>query len=145
MRDLPLNGLRVLATILDSGGVRAAARSLNLSPSVVHRHLRDLEARVGTPLAERTGSRLAFTPAGRRLGGIASETLGTLAVAVDATREERRPNEVVIATTESFALNWLVPRLARFEAADLEKASSVSPGRPPVGGQWAYGSRGPRR
>jgi DNA-binding transcriptional LysR family regulator len=115
MRDLPLNGLRVLAALLEAGGVRAAGRALQLSPSVVHRHLRELEARIGTPLTERTGNRLRFTAAGQRLGRIAAETLGELAVGVEAAREDRRPNEVVIATTESFAANWLLPRLARFE------------------------------
>jgi LysR family glycine cleavage system transcriptional activator len=30
--------------------------------------------------------------------------------------EDRRPNHVVIATTESFALTWLLPRLVRFHA-----------------------------
>jgi LysR family glycine cleavage system transcriptional activator len=117
MRDLPLNGLRVLAATLEAGGVRAAARYLALSPSVVHRHLRDLELRIGVPLLERGGGKLRFTAAGQRLGRIAAETIGELAVGVEATREDRRPNEVVIATTESFAATWLLPRLARLEAA----------------------------
>jgi LysR family glycine cleavage system transcriptional activator len=117
MRDLPLNGLRVLASVLESGGIRAAARALSLSPSVVHRHLRELEARVGTPLVERSGNRLRFTAAGQRLGRVSAEALGELAVAVDSTIEDRRPNELVVATTESFAANWLLPRLARFPAA----------------------------
>lgn len=117
MRDLPLNGLRVLAALLEAGGVRAAARLLRLSPSVVHRHLRELEARIGAPLTERSGNRLTFTAAGQRLGRIAAETIGELAIGVEAAREDRRPNEVVVATTESFATNWLLPRLARFEAA----------------------------
>ena len=118
MRELPLNGLRVLAATLEAGGVRAASRFLQLSPSVVHRHLRELEARIGVPLIERGGGRkLRFTAAGQRLGRIAAETLGELAVGVEATIEDRRPNEVVIATTESFAGKWLLPRLARFDAA----------------------------
>ena len=125
VKDLPLNGLRVLAAVLDTGGVRAAGRMLSLSPSVVHRHLRELEGRIGTSLAERTGGRLRFTEAGRRLGRIASDAFGTLTIAVDSTREERRPNEVVIATTESLALNWLVPRLATFTSAQGRYTISV--------------------
>jgi LysR family transcriptional regulator, glycine cleavage system transcriptional activator len=114
MRDLPLNGLRVLSAILESGGIRPAARALSLSPSVIHRHLRELEARIGVPLVERGPGKLRFTAAGQRLGRVATETLGELAVAVESSREDRRPNEVVIATTESLARNWLLPRLARF-------------------------------
>ena len=115
MLDLPLNGLRVLAAILETGGIRAAARFLGLSPSVVHRHLRELEARIGVDLVERGRGKLHFTAIGQRLGRIASQTLGELAVGVDAAREDRRPNEVIIATTESFASTWLLPRLAQFE------------------------------
>lgn len=117
MRDLPLNGLRVLAATLEAGGVRAASRFLQLSPSVVHRHLRELEARIGVELVERGGGKLRFTAAGQRLGRLAAETLSELAVGVEATSEDRRPNEVVVATTESFAGRWLLPRLARFDAA----------------------------
>lgn len=117
MLDLPLNGLRVLAAVLETGGIRAAARFLGLSPSVVHRHLRELEARIGVDLVERGRVKLRFTATGQRLGRIAAQTLGELAVGVDAAREDRRPNEVVIATTESFAATWLLPRLAQFERA----------------------------
>ena len=117
MLDLPLNGLRVLAAIVETGGIRAAARYLGLSPSVVHRHLRELEARIGVVLVERGKGKLRFTAAGQRLGHISAQSLGELAVGVDAAREDRRPNEVVIATTESFAATWLLPRLAQFEGA----------------------------
>lgn len=117
MLDLPLNGLRVLAAVLETGGIRAAARFLGLSPSVVHRHLRELEVRIGVELVERGRGKLRFTATGQRLGRIASQTLGELAVGVDAAREDRRPNEVTIATTESFASTWLLPRLAQFESA----------------------------
>src|SRR4029450_8639361 len=102
MRELPLNGLRVLAATLEAGGVRAASRFLQLSPSVVHRHLRELEARIGVPLIERgSGRKLRFTAAGQRLGRIAAETLGELAVAVEATIEDRRADDTVIRTTRT--------------------------------------------
>ncbi|MBA3668107.1 MAG: LysR family transcriptional regulator [Sphingomonas sp.] len=129
MRNLPLNGLRVLAATLEAGGIRAAARLLGLSPSVVHRHMRELEARIGVSLVERGGGRLRFTPAGQRLGRIAAQTLGELAVGVEATREDRRPNEVVISTTESFAELWLLPRLAAFTEARGRFAVSIKTGQ----------------
>ena len=114
MRDLPLNGLRVLTAIYEAGGVRPAARAMGLSASVVHRHLRELEVRLGATLVEHGRSKVQFTAAGERLAKAASASLGDLAVAVEAVREDRRANHVLIATTESFASTWLLPRLAAF-------------------------------
>lgn len=114
MRDLPLNGLRVLTAIYEAGGVRPAARVMGLSPSVVHRHLRELEMRIGATLVEHGRSKVQFTAAGERLAKAASASLGDLAAAVEAIREDRRANHVLIATTESFAATWLLPRLAAF-------------------------------
>ena len=112
MRDLPLNGLRILTAIYESGGVRPASRTLGISASVVHRHLRELEVRLGAILIEHGRSRVRFTAAGERLAQAASASLGDLAAAVEAIREDRRANHVLISTTESFASTWLVPRLA---------------------------------
>jgi LysR family glycine cleavage system transcriptional activator len=114
MRDLPLNGLRVLTTIYEAGGVRPAARAMGISASVVHRHLRELEVRLGATLVEHGRSRVQFTAAGERLAKAGSASLGDLAGAVEAIREDRRANHVLIATTESFASTWLLPRLSAF-------------------------------
>jgi DNA-binding transcriptional LysR family regulator len=62
-----LRALAVFARVADLGSFRAAARVLGLSPSVVSHHLRELEARLATPLLYRTTRRLALTPAGERL------------------------------------------------------------------------------
>jgi DNA-binding transcriptional LysR family regulator len=62
-----LRALAVFARVADLGSFREAARVLELSPSVVSHHVRELETRVATPLLHRTTRRLALTPAGERL------------------------------------------------------------------------------
>lgn len=113
MRDLPLNALRALAAVYETGGVRPAARALQVSHSAVSRHLRELEAWIGLPLVEsREGGRaLAFTPQGEALGRAGLASLRELERAVAALRESRRANAVTISTTPSFAARWLLPRL----------------------------------
>jgi LysR family glycine cleavage system transcriptional activator len=119
MRDLPLVALRAFACVYDTGGVRPAARLLQVSHSSVSRHLRELEAWLGTALLrERSGpGRLVFTPQGEALGKAALASLGDLALAVEGVRERRRANAVTIATSPSVAARWLLPRLHDLNAA----------------------------
>jgi LysR family glycine cleavage system transcriptional activator len=118
MKELPLNALRAFAAVYDRGGLRPAARALEISHSSVSRHLRELEHWLGVPLVERQAQRraLSFTPQGEALGQASLDALGKLSSAVAALREARRGNAVSLATTPSFAANWLFPRLADIEA-----------------------------
>ena len=113
MRDLPLNALRAFAAVYETGGVRPAARALEITHSSVSRHVRELEAWVGLALIEpQEGTRtLRFTAQGEALGRAALHSLRDLARAVSAVREQRRGNAVMITTTPSFAARWLLPRL----------------------------------
>ena len=113
MRDLPLNSLRAFAAVYDTGGVRPAARALEITHSSVSRHVRELEAWIGLALIEpRDGARaLRFTAQGEALGRAALRSLCDLDGAVAALRERRRGNAVTVATTPSFAARWLLPRL----------------------------------
>ena len=117
MRDLPLNALRAFSVVYETGGIRPAARALQVTHSAVSRHLRELEAWLGLPLLrKREGARsLAFTPQGESLGRAGLASLRALEGAVAALRESRRANAVVVTTTLSFAARWLLPRLPGFE------------------------------
>ena len=117
MRNLPLNALRAFAAVYETGGIRPAARSLQVAHSSVSRHVRELEGWIGLALIRsRDGTRsLAFTPQGEALGRAALASLRELEGAVAALRESRRGNAVTISTTPSFAARWLLPRLAAFE------------------------------
>lgn len=119
MRDLPLNALRAFAAVYNSGGIRPAARQLEITHSSISRHLRELETWLGVALFEsREGQRLlSFSPAGEALGRAALSSLRDLESAVASLREQRRGNAVTIETTPSFAARWLLPRLPLLEAA----------------------------
>lgn len=118
MRDLPLTLLRALAAVYDTGGIRPAGRRLGVQHSAVSRALRDLEAWLETPLFDkRDGQRaLAFTAEGAALGKAALAALAELENAVQKTREGSNANSVTIATTPSFAMRWLLPRIPMLTA-----------------------------
>ena len=116
--NLPLTMLRAFATVYETGGVRSAARRLNITHSAVSRHLKELEAWLGTPLLLRKEGRrtLTFSPEGQALGRVALSCLSELESAVAALRETKRRHSVTISTTPSFAARWLLPRLHSLEA-----------------------------
>lgn len=109
MSNLPMNALRVFGLVCETGGIRPAARALSITHSSVSRHVRELEGWLGTPLFE-PGSRV-LTPQGRLLGQAVLESLSKLDEAVAAIREQRHANSVVISTTASVAVRWLLPQL----------------------------------
>lgn len=116
MSQLPLNMIRAFAHVYDSGGVRPAARRLGIAHSAVSRHVSDLEAFLDVALIDRDASSrsIAFTPEGEKLGREAIKALDRLENTVQALRQTRRRNTVIVETTPSIAARWLFPRLGAF-------------------------------
>ncbi|MEM8730204.1 MAG: LysR substrate-binding domain-containing protein [Pseudomonadota bacterium] len=119
MRDIPLTLLRALAAVYETGGIRPAGRLLGIQHSAVSRALRDLGAWIETPLFEkRDGQRaLVFTAEGAALGQAALAAMRDMETAILKTREAASAHSVTIATTPSFAMRWLLPRLPRLSEA----------------------------
>jgi LysR family glycine cleavage system transcriptional activator len=127
MNDLPLNALRAFALVYEHRGVRAAARELRISHSALSRHLAELQSWIGGPLTLGPAGRrgLVFTPQGEALGRAALAGLREIERAAGAVREARSASSVVISTTASFAVRWLLPRLPRLEAREPALEVSV--------------------
>jgi len=64
---LDVRRLRLLRELAHLGTIAAVAEALAFSPSAVSQQLSVLEKEAGVPLLERTGRRVALTPAGRNL------------------------------------------------------------------------------
>jgi len=62
-----LKALAIFAELIKQGSFRAAAKSLNLSPSVVSYHINQLELNIGTALIYRTTRKLSLTHDGSEL------------------------------------------------------------------------------
>src|SRR5215469_13550184 len=82
--------LRLLLELTRRGTITAVADALAYTPSAVSQQLAALEREAGVPLLERTGRRVALTPAGTVLAGYAESVLAVLAeasAALAATRD----------------------------------------------------------
>ncbi len=62
-----LRQIAIFAKAVDHGSFRAAARALDISPSVVSHHISELEKRLGVALLYRSTRKLSVTEDGKRL------------------------------------------------------------------------------
>lgn len=114
-----LKALIAFETTLRLGSLTAAARALGATQPAISQRIRGLEGQVGLVLFERSGAGLAPTREALRYYDEIAPALKRL---TGATRELRararstRPR-VLIAANFGFAHLWLLPRLARLEAA----------------------------
>ena len=116
MRALPsLNGLRAFEAAARLGSFTAAGDELHVSPAAISRLVRLLEERTGTPLFERTANRLRLTPAGRTYQAGLTPLFDSLeALTARVTASSRAP-VLTIGVGPTFAVRWLIPRLATFQ------------------------------
>jgi len=117
LRLPPLAAIRVFEAAARHLSFTRAAAELGMTQAAVSYQIKQLEDRVGTPLFRRLTRKLALTETGLRLAGPVSDALGRLSDAFAAARAEE-DCVLKITALHTFAANWLVPRLGRFERAD---------------------------
>jgi len=118
--ELPdLERLHAFACVAQTLSFTAAARALELDPSVVARRIAALERRLGVRLLERTTRRMTLTEAGdgylRRMQPALEEL-----IAAEAEARERGPRPaglLRIAIPAAFGRLWIAPVLPQFMKA----------------------------
>jgi DNA-binding transcriptional LysR family regulator len=126
-----MTGLRVLEAVVRTGSLSAAARELCVTAPAISHRLRDLEAQSGAALVQRLGGRFVATTLGNRV----LEALGdafTRILAADALLSEHRSETLHLVSSYSFAVLWLTPRLARFQARHPEVGLVLEPSHSPL-------------
>ena len=107
--------LSYFVTIANEGGVRGAARELELSPSVLSRALSTLEELVGARLADRSTSTFVLTPAGHRVYRHATSMESNAVQALSSAQHHSElEGQVSINLPSELAIHWLAPVLRRF-------------------------------
>ena len=119
-RRPPLASLRAFEAVVRAGGVGAAARTLGVTQSAVSQQLRALEAALGVALLVRDGRFVRPTEAGERLGVRLRSAFEEIDVALGDVR--RSSSALTVSLLPTFAVRWLIPRLAGFQArhSDIE-------------------------
>lgn len=127
-RHVPsLTALRAFEAASRLASYSAAARELNVTHAAIAQHVRKLEDHFGLSLMQRDGQSMQPTPDGMRLSRSLGTAFGQIAeVSEDLlARDADRP--LRIATTPSFAENWLMPRIGAFWAEHPDIRIEIAP------------------
>ncbi|MGR7996637.1 LysR substrate-binding domain-containing protein [Xanthobacter sp. ZOL 2024] len=116
--NLPsINALLAFEAAARLGSIRQAGTELALSHTVVSRHIRTLEARVGTKLVISSATGVALTDDGLRYHREIGRALKILAEATDLLHPPQARGEIRIWCAAGLATRWLTRRLPEIEKA----------------------------
>lgn len=122
MRKIPsLSAVRVFESAARHKNFTRAGVELGMTQAAVSYQIKVLEERLGTKLFLRHKGRLSLTEIGNRIAPLVSDGFNTLENAFRlAVAEEDQI--LTISTTQSFATNWLAPRIGSFQITEPQLA-----------------------
>lgn len=112
--DPPLRAVRTFEAFARHGGVNAAARELDISPSAISHQLRLLEEFLGQALTARQGRNLILTDDGREYYRAIRSAFAVLRSATEHVREKSAIRQVTISLIPMFGINLFIPQLSEF-------------------------------
>src|SRR5262245_57805004 len=111
----PARAVIALECVVRTGSVTAAAEELCVTQSAVSKQIAALEAWLGQPLFNVNRRRMIPTKAARHLADAAAVAWGVLSAAVDEIGRRGSTAVLQILAPATFAMRWLLPRLASFQ------------------------------
>lgn len=117
----PLTSVRVFEAAARHENFTSAASELGMTQAAISYQIRLLEERLGVPLFARAKRRVTLTDAGRRAAPLVSSAFDTLSDAFGAIADEDEA-VLTISASQTFASNWMAPRLGAFQLARPELA-----------------------
>jgi LysR family transcriptional regulator, glycine cleavage system transcriptional activator len=139
-RLLFLNGIKAFEAAARSGSFAAAGAELHVSAPAVSRMVHLLEQRLGVALFERKANRLAMTEAGRAYQRGLTPIFDALA-SLTAQVTAASVRVLTIGVGPTFAMRWLIPRLADFrkQEPDIDVRITAGGAAAPFGEDWSCG------
>ncbi len=122
----PLIWLRAFDAAGRSGSFKGAAEALHVTPSSISHQIKSLEDYLGQPLFKREPRQLVLTAAGRRYWLKVSAAFEQLRTASEDLHRNNRPRLVRLSANPFLASEWLIPRIAAFDAHFPQQALRVS-------------------
>ena len=117
LASVPLSAIRVFEAAARLGSFTRAAAELGMTQAAVSWQVKALEQRLDQPLFRRLPREVALTPAGERLARAASEAMTVLRSAF-ADLSASSDGVLSITTLQTFASQWLAPRVGGFQLAN---------------------------
>ncbi len=122
----PLNALRAFEAAGRHLSITRAAKELHVTPAAVSHQVRALEEWLEVKLFRRDGNTLLLTDAGQTLLPKLRAGFSEFNGAIAELRDHDVRGALVLSVAPVFAAKWLIPRLAKFHAANPEIDVRVS-------------------
>jgi LysR family glycine cleavage system transcriptional activator len=113
----PLASLRAFEAAARHLSFKRAAAELAVTPTAISHQIRLLEETLGQRLFERRPRQVRLTAAGHELFPVLRDGFAGFAEVIDRLKQTRSHQSLTVSVLPSFATKWLMPRLARFQAA----------------------------
>ncbi|MBQ4835836.1 LysR family transcriptional regulator [Pseudoalteromonas luteoviolacea] len=126
MLNVSMQALRVFEAAARHNSFKLAAQELNITPTAVSHHIKNLEVRLGIDLFIRKTREITPTKAGFLLAQATHTGFGTIERAVNQLVEQGKV--IQIHTTSSFAAQMLIPALRGFNKEYPNLEVSVATG-----------------
>lgn len=142
MRDLPfLNGVRAFEAAARHGGFAKAAEELHVTAPAISRMVKLLEERMGVALFHRRPNGLELTAHGGRYSSGLGPILDALAALTAEVTADAGPPTLTVGVGPTFAIRWLIPRLADFRAEhpDIDVHITAGGRTAPFSDKWTCG------
>src|ERR1044071_7092106 len=142
MRQLPfMNGIKACEAAARSGSFAKAADGLPGAPGAISRMVHLLEAGLSVTLFERKANRLVPTPAGRAYQAGLTQLFDQLAALTDQGTARGSARVLTVGVGPTFAIRWLIPRLADFQktAPDIDVRFAPGGEALPFSDDWTCG------
>jgi LysR family glycine cleavage system transcriptional activator len=120
-----MSAVRVFEAAARHQSFTRAAEELGMTQAAVSYQIKMLEDRIGAPLFVRMPRQVTLTAKGRQLAPAVTEAFETLRAAFSGI-EEAVQSVLTITTLTTFAANWLIPRLGRFQQLHPDIAVQIS-------------------
>jgi LysR family glycine cleavage system transcriptional activator len=117
----PLPAVRVFESAARHENFTQAAAELGMTQAAVSYQVKLLEERLGVQLFHREKRRVMLSDAGRKVAPLVSGAFDALSDAFEAVVADDE-SVLKISTTQTFATNWMAPRLGLFQIEQPELA-----------------------
>jgi LysR family glycine cleavage system transcriptional activator len=120
MSQLPLRSIEAFVLVARLVSLQKAATALGITVPAVSRRIQLMERHLGTRLFDRLPRGLALTAAGERYIADLGPAWDTVQAATASARALSRRDALKITVIPTFAVNWLLPRLAHRRPAGMD-------------------------
>jgi LysR family transcriptional regulator, glycine cleavage system transcriptional activator len=132
--NLPFMALRAFEAVVRLRGFGRAAEELGVTQSSVSQHVKQVEEWIGRSLLVRGPKHSVPTDEGRALATAVAEGVGQVADMCAKLRDKGRADTTItVSCPPGFAVNWLFPRLMKFDQLHSDIPVSISTDPAPFG------------